>query len=94
MKPIQILVGLIYLFCLLHELLAAPTDPFALELEEDLHLSLQQEQPGLVLHRQKRATCDLLSASSLSAALCNAHCFFIGKGSGKCNRYGVCECSK
>lgn len=46
--------------------------------------------------RQKRATCDLLSAWNVNHTACAAHCLAIGKGfrGGYCNDKAVCVCRR
>lgn len=46
--------------------------------------------------RQKRATCDLLSAWNINHTACAAHCLAMGKGfrGGYCNNKAVCVCRR
>lgn len=47
-------------------------------------------------NRQKRATCDLLSAWGVNHTACAAHCLTNGRGNrgGYCNSKGVCICRR
>uniref|UniRef100_A0A6B2EAI8 Putative defensin n=1 Tax=Phlebotomus kandelakii TaxID=1109342 RepID=A0A6B2EAI8_9DIPT len=51
------------------------------------------EQPE-IHSRQKRATCDLLSAFGIGHAACAAHCIGHGYRGGWCDSRAVCNCRK
>lgn len=44
--------------------------------------------------RQKRATCDLLSALNINHTACAAHCIARGYRGGYCNNEAVCNCRR
>ncbi|XP_059613249.1 defensin-like [Phlebotomus argentipes] len=44
--------------------------------------------------RQKRATCDLLSAFGVGHAACAVHCIGHGYRGGWCNSRAVCNCRR
>lgn len=43
-------------------------------------------------HRQRRATCDLLSGFGVNDSACAAHCILRGNRGGYCNGKKVCVC--
>uniref|UniRef100_A0A1Q3G5B9 Putative defensin-c n=1 Tax=Culex tarsalis TaxID=7177 RepID=A0A1Q3G5B9_CULTA len=43
-------------------------------------------------HRQRRATCDLLSGFGVNDSACAAHCVLRGNRGGYCNAKKVCVC--
>lgn len=62
-----------------------PVTQFPEDLEADDH------QPH---RRQKRATCDLLSALNINHTACAAHCIARGYRGGYCNNQAVCNCRR
>uniref|UniRef100_A0A7G3AGS4 Putative defensin 2 n=1 Tax=Lutzomyia longipalpis TaxID=7200 RepID=A0A7G3AGS4_LUTLO len=67
--------------------------------DEDLLPSVHDfEDPSFMqpeIHsRQKRATCDLLSAFGVGHAACAAHCIGHGFRGGYCDSKAVCRCRR
>ncbi|XP_055704402.1 defensin [Phlebotomus papatasi] len=80
---------------------AYPSNPVEVEVEDfdDQVPDLQTfqdtfyEEPQ-IHSRQKRATCDLLSAFGVGHAACAAHCIGHGYRGGYCNSKAVCTCRR
>ncbi|XP_055630943.1 defensin-A-like [Toxorhynchites rutilus septentrionalis] len=49
-------------------------------------------EPAQEHHRQRRATCDLLSGFGVNDSACAAHCILRGNRGGYCNGKKVCVC--
>lgn len=59
----------------------------------DLLIQPDRFQPDPYPHRrQKRATCDLLSALRINHTACAAYCIAQGYRGGYCNSQAVCNC--
>lgn len=61
----------------------------------DLLIQPDRNQPAHYPHRrQKRATCDLLSALNINHTACAAYCITQGYRGGYCNSQAVCNCRR